>query len=118
MTQNIENLRVKELRGYMSLKEFAAPLGVTPANVSKIENGEIGLSSDLAKKICDVYDVSMDWLFGRTDERKPAQASKISIVEEPTVDYKTKYIEVLEKLTALQAEKLNKSEIRQTALEK
>ena len=117
MSEKPESKRIRELRGLMSLKDFSKPLGVTVANISNIENGG-GLSSDLAKKICDVYDVSMDWLFGRTDERKPAQASKISIVEEPTVDYKTKYIEVLEKLTALQAEKLNKSEIRQTALEK
>ncbi len=117
MSQKPESERIRDLRGYMSLKDFCKPLGVTIAAVSNVENGG-GLSSDLAKKICDVYDVSMDWLFGRTDERKPVPTSKISIVEEPAVDYKTKYIEVLEKLTALQAEKINESEIRQTTLEK
>lgn len=117
MTEKPESKRLRELRGLMSLKDFCKPLGVSVANISNIENGS-GLSSDLAKKICDVYDVSMDWLFGRTEERKPISPNKVSIVEEPTVDYKTKYIEALEKINALQAEKLNKSEIRQTALEK
>jgi transcriptional regulator with XRE-family HTH domain len=85
MTQNIENKRVKELRGYMSLKEFALPLNVTAVTISKIETGENGLSTDMAKKICKAYNVSMAWLFGESDERQPTTLSR---VEKPLADYK------------------------------
>ncbi|GAB2648370.1 hypothetical protein GCM10027035_47590 [Emticicia sediminis] len=115
MSSKPESKRVRELRGTMSLKVFCEPIGVSQANISNVENGA-GLSVELAKKICDAYNVSMDWLYGRTDERQPV--SPISIKEDTTVDYKTKYIEALEKINALQAEKLTKSEIRQTTLEK
>lgn len=117
MSQNIENIRVKELRGNMSLKNFVLPLGVTPVTISKIETGENGLSTDMAKKIAKAYNVSMAWLFGEIEERMPI---KMSVVEEPVGEYvpMKKYIDVLEKLTAYQEEEINKSKIRQTALEK
>ena len=118
MSQNVENLRVKELRGFMSLRDFAEPLGVSGDSISKIETGKIGLSTEMAKKICKVYNVSMAWLFGETEDRLPSTSNTITTIQEPTVDYKTKYIEALETINALQNEKLKESEIRQTALEK
>lgn len=85
MEQNIENIRVKELRGYMSLKEFALPLGVSADSISKIETGKISLSIEMAKKICKAYNVSMAWLFGETNDRQPTTMSR---VEEPLAEYK------------------------------
>lgn len=84
MTQNIENQRVRELRGYMPLKDFAEPLGVSGDSISKIETGKIGLSTEMAKKICKAYNVSMAWLFGETDDRQQTTQSR---VEEPIVEY-------------------------------
>ena len=117
MFQNIENQRVKDLRGHLSLKDFALPLGVSADSISKIETGKVGLSIDMAKKICKAYNVSIAWLFGETDDRMP---STVSIVEVPSSEYvpKSELIDIQKKYIALLEKELNKSEIRQTSLEK
>lgn len=104
MSQNIENQRVKELRGHMSLKEFATPLGVTPVTISKIETGENGLSSEMAKKICKVYNVSMSWLFGETDERMPVAKEE----QLPDIKLMQENAELQKRLIELQDRLLNK----------
>lgn len=107
MTQNIENIRVKELRGYMSLKEFALPLGVSADSISKIETGKISLSIEMAKKISKAYKVSIAWLFGETDER---ESLKLMRIEEPTIDNKLikENADLLKMVVELQVKLLNK----------
>lgn len=62
--------RFKELRGNLTLKVFAEPLGVSPSAISNIENDRAEPSVELALKISQVYKVSLDWLLkgeGRRD---------------------------------------------------
>lgn len=56
------NQRLKQLRGKLTQGEFVAPLGVSIAAISNIEHGKSKMSIDLAKKICEVYGCTMDWL--------------------------------------------------------
>jgi len=63
--------RVKELREVNNLTQlkFAESIDVSTNTISRIERGEMSLSSDIALKIADTYGISLDWLFYRGDEK-------------------------------------------------
>nr|WP_319487810.1 helix-turn-helix transcriptional regulator [uncultured Caproiciproducens sp.] len=62
--------RVKNLRDSRELTqaEFAESIDVSSNTISRIEREDMSLSSDIALKIADTYEVSLDWLFLRSEE--------------------------------------------------
>ncbi len=61
--------RIKEQRiekGY-TLKQVAEQLNVTIRSICRYESGEREPSIDMLRKLCDFYDVTADYLIGRTD---------------------------------------------------
>lgn len=67
---NILALRIKELRkaNGMSQKELADILGMKRENISNYERGIItNISSEVLDKLADQFNVSVDYLLGRTD---------------------------------------------------
>ncbi len=66
--------RLRELRGIKTLSEFSEKLGAKAANISNIENERSGLSVELAIKITEVCQVSLDWLL--TGEEKTSLRHK------------------------------------------
>lgn len=63
-----EGRRVRELRKelQLTLEKFGKPLGVGKTAISKIENGERGLTDQMILAICREYNVDENWL--RTGE--------------------------------------------------
>lgn len=61
--------RLKELRiaRELSQKEVATQLGVSTRAYSHYEIGDRDPSIELLKTLCDFFDVSADYLIGRTD---------------------------------------------------
>lgn len=62
-------IRIKEQRiekGY-TLKYVAEQLNVTVRSICRYESGEREPSIDMLKRLCDFYDVSADYLIGRSD---------------------------------------------------
>lgn len=66
------NLRIRDLREDADLtqKQIAEAVFCDQSLYSKYERGERALPLDLAVKLADYYDVSLDYLVGRTDKRK------------------------------------------------
>ncbi|MCL2566127.1 MAG: helix-turn-helix domain-containing protein [Defluviitaleaceae bacterium] len=64
--------RLKELRNSRGLtqKQMGAILGCTDRYYQKIEYGKIKFSQDNLIKLADYFDVSIDYLVGRTDNPK------------------------------------------------
>lgn len=62
-------MRIRSLRTERSItiKEFAQNVGLTPQAVCNYEAGIREPSIEILKKICDFFDVSADYLIGRTD---------------------------------------------------
>ena len=62
--------RLKELREeyQKTQKEIAAYLNIKQNTYSQYENGKRQVPNDILLRIADYYDVSTDYLFGRTDE--------------------------------------------------
>ncbi|HIY21990.1 MAG TPA: helix-turn-helix domain-containing protein [Candidatus Flavonifractor merdigallinarum] len=65
-------LRIRDLRedADLSQKEVAQLLLCDQSLYSKYERGERPLPLDLAVKLADFYQVSLDYLVGRTDQNK------------------------------------------------
>ena len=66
------NLRIRDLREDADLtqKQIAETLLCDQALYSKYERGERVLPLDLAVKLADYYQVSLDYLVGRSNKRK------------------------------------------------
>ena len=65
-------LRIRDLREDRDLtqKEVAAYLHCDQSQYSKYERGERPLPLDYAVKLAELYNVSLDYLVGRTDRRE------------------------------------------------
>lgn len=61
--------RLKELRNEKkyTLKYVAEKLNVTIRTICRYEDGTREPSIEMLKTLCDFYDVSADYLIGRTD---------------------------------------------------
>lgn len=66
-------LRIRDLREDRDLKQkqIAAYLMCDQSLYSKYERGERPLPLELADKLADYYGVSVDYLMGRTNVKKP-----------------------------------------------
>lgn len=66
-------LRIRDLREDRDLtqKQLAAALMCDQSLYSKYERGERPLPLELADKLADYYGVSIDYLLGRTNVKKP-----------------------------------------------
>lgn len=67
------NLRIRDLREDRDLKQkqVAAHLMCDQSLYSKYERGERPLPLEYAEKLADYYGVSVDYLLGRTNEKRP-----------------------------------------------
>ena len=65
--------RLRELREDKDLlqKDVAQYLGIKQQQYSEYELGSVLISIEKINILADFYDVSIDYLVGRTDERKP-----------------------------------------------
>lgn len=71
-------LRIRDLREDLDLKQktVAAELQCDQSLYSKYERGERPLPLELADRLADYYNTSIDYLLGRTDEQKPYPPSR------------------------------------------
>lgn len=61
-----KNIAAARKRKGMSQKELADKVGIIYVTIGRYERGEIKPSIDVAKKIADALDVSLDYLVGST----------------------------------------------------
>lgn len=75
--------RLKELREDKDLNqtELASILHLTQRNYSYFETGQTALTQEILEGLADYYNVSVDYLLYRTDERKPYPKSNIDTKE-------------------------------------
>ena len=66
-------LRIKDLREDKDMlqKDVAGLLNISQTNYSKYELGKINIPINTLKKMALIFDTSIDYLLGLTNERKP-----------------------------------------------
>lgn len=67
MTWN-EKLRCERLSKGLSQKQVAEQLQISRTGYANYEHGTREPSFDVLRRICDFYDISADYLIGRTDD--------------------------------------------------
>lgn len=62
--------RLKELRTehYLTMEQLAKEISTTRATISNFENGQRKPSLDMVIKLADYFQISIDYLVGRTDD--------------------------------------------------
>lgn len=66
--ENIRSLRIDN--GYTQ-KQIGEYLGISQNTYSQYEIGVLNYPVDVLIKLADLYDVSIDYLVGRTNSKKP-----------------------------------------------
>ena len=68
----MKKIKIKELRKEKKVSQIklAMDLGLNQNSVSRYENGERQADYDTLIKFADYFDVSIDYLLGRTNNRK------------------------------------------------
>lgn len=64
-----QRLKVLRIERGLKQKEMADFLGCTDRNYQKMEYGDINVPGLTLIKLADFFNVSLDYLVGRTDER-------------------------------------------------
>ncbi|WP_442780418.1 helix-turn-helix domain-containing protein [Bacillus sp. Au-Bac7] len=62
---------LKELRGKVTQEEVAKQIGLSRARYSHYENGRSEPDNEMLQKIADYFNVSVDYLLGRTPIKDP-----------------------------------------------
>ncbi|NLT97602.1 MAG: helix-turn-helix transcriptional regulator [Christensenellaceae bacterium] len=91
-------MRIRALREEANIlqADLAKHLGVSQATLSNWERGEYQPDTETLKRIADYFDVSLDYLLGRSDVRRPGEVAAAS----SGVPYEDLPPEVLEKVEA------------------
>lgn len=80
MTLTLFGKRLEELLNDRKWKHvrFAGLMGVTVPIISHWKHGRSDPSCKHVKMMADIFDVSIDWLFGRTDDKHSHKAEAAS----------------------------------------
>lgn len=76
--------RIKKLREEKGLtqRQFADQFQISPSTIALYEVGKRTPDADTLSKLASFFDVSVDYLLGRTNERKPSSADKPKDLDE------------------------------------
>ena len=66
-----ENIRSLRIDSGLTQKQVAAQLGISQNTYSQYEIGVLNYPVEALIKLADFYNVSVDYLLGRTNEKKP-----------------------------------------------
>lgn len=84
--ENITLERIKMLKGTDSQDTFARKINTTQSNVSKLLNGSPPSAATL-KSLAEVYNVSVDWLLGLSDEMEVSSKAHSHNLTAETLTY-------------------------------
>lgn len=68
---NFENIRNLRIDNSYTQQQIADYLNIKQNTYSQYETGALNYPVDILMKLADWYDVSVDYLLGRTDVKKP-----------------------------------------------
>ncbi|MFI3251215.1 MAG: helix-turn-helix transcriptional regulator [Eubacteriales bacterium] len=87
--------RLKELRSQLGISQvkMATLVGCTPARINRYENNDSEAPHDILLWYANYFDVSLDYIFSRTDNPKGTTYEAIPKYTEDSSEYK-KFIEM------------------------
>ncbi len=83
----MERIRaLREERG-LTQKELAEAIGVDRTAIAKYESGASGAKSEMLGKLANYFDVTTDYILGRTNKKAPAPETQSRSDEEEIREY-------------------------------
>lgn len=70
-----ERIKTLRLKADMTQEEFGKTFGIVKSTVSLYESGKSSPNDEIKKHICDYFDISLDYLVGRSDIENELQTS-------------------------------------------
>jgi len=67
-----ERIKTLRLGAQKTQADLAKEVGISRVQINNIENGRANGSLQLLVRVCDLFDVSLDYLMGRSDSRVAA----------------------------------------------
>lgn len=64
-----ERLKILREESNLTIEQLAEKLGIVKQTISKYENSQREPKYETLVKIAEIFNVSLDYLFGRTDKR-------------------------------------------------
>lgn len=85
--------RIKELRlsKQMTQSDFGEVFGIVKSTISLYESGKSTPNDQIKAKICEYFNVSMDYLLGMTDQKKPYSSYGSAMRKSSTSDIPINY---------------------------
>ena len=65
-----ERLKTLRLKTALTQKQIAEGVGVSPVSIQRFEYGSVRPSLDTLIRLADFFDVTLDYLVGRSDKPK------------------------------------------------
>lgn len=84
--------------------EVVSITGIAKSTLARMETEQLSIKSDIAVTLSNLYDVSVDYLLGNTDERKPT--FKIADQDGTVTEIQYKLIDETKGLTIADMEKI------------
>ena len=80
--------RIKQLRNEKNINQdvIAKLLGLEVAGVSKLETGRVPLKDEYIIKLSEYFNVSTDYLLGKSDIRNPEELKKVQFANSGGLD--------------------------------
>lgn len=80
--------RIKQLRNEKNINQdvIAKLLGLEVAGVSKLETGRVPLKDEYIIKLSEYFNVSTDYLLGKSDIRNPEELKKVPFANSGGLD--------------------------------
>ena len=85
MSQIAARIRALREQAFFSQQRLSKTLGIAQSSLCRYETGETEPSAAVLLKYADFFDVSMDYIFGRTDDPHGAAPVRKS-VDEPELE--------------------------------
>lgn len=100
MKDNILGVRLKQarLKRGLSQTEVFRRTNINNKTLSRYEKGGTEPDVESVNKLAELYEVNVDWLFGRSENPVPSAASKMSVLELSAAQITDAAVKVAEQL--------------------
>lgn len=109
LTERLSRLRIAKKRTHQDLADY---LGITRQAYSNYESGKRDVDTSTLNKLADYYDVSIDYLLGRSNNPSRAEESNDPEIAELLEELRQKGAELEATALLRTASKMNKEQLK------
>lgn len=75
----MNNLKLLRVEKHLNMRELADKVGICYTTISSLENEKRPFNLDHLTRLSQFFDVSFDYILGKSDERKPKKEKSLEL---------------------------------------